>query len=49
MGELTLSNEKQLDGNIKVFKIIETYQGHKDIVRDIVRKFHSINKIKNNK
>lgn len=35
-----LVNERQLDGNIKVFKIIETYQGHKDIVRDIVRKFY---------
>lgn len=35
-----LINEKQLDGNIKVFKIAETYQGHKDIVRDIVRKFY---------
>jgi hypothetical protein len=35
-----LINERQLDGNIKVFKIAETYQGHKDIVRDIVRKFY---------
>lgn len=35
-----LLNEKQLDGNIKVFKLTETYQGHKDVVRDIVRKFY---------
>lgn len=36
----SLTNGKQIDGNIKVFRIIETYQGHKDLVRDIIRKFY---------
>jgi hypothetical protein len=36
----SLLNERQLNGNISVFKISEIYQGHKDIVRDLVRRFY---------
>ncbi|HEY8929830.1 MAG TPA: hypothetical protein VIM55_11595 [Mucilaginibacter sp.] len=35
-----LVDEKQIDNNIKVFRLIETYHGHSDIVKDIVRKFY---------
>lgn len=32
--------EKQIKGNLQVFKIAEVYQGHTDVVAEVIRKFY---------